>query len=183
MKPGSAWLVMAILLASAAPLAAAVVQEMELSGAAEVPPNASPAIGVASITHDPDAHTLRVVVEFSGLLGTTTTAHIHCCADATANAPVASPTPTFPGFPAGVTAGSYDVTLDLAQSASYSATFLNNNGGTVEAAEAVLADAFAHGNAYVNIHTTVFAGGEIRGQVPPIIPIFRDGFEAAPPGR
>jgi hypothetical protein len=120
-----------------------------------------------------------VVVEFSGLLGTTTTAHIHCCADASTNAPVASPTPTLPGFPAGVTTGSHDVTLDLTLTSSYSATFLSNSGGTVAAAEAVLGDAFAHGTAYINIHTTVFGGGEIRGQVPPILPIFRDGFEAA----
>jgi CHRD domain/PEP-CTERM motif len=37
------------------------------------------------------------------------------------------------------------------------------NGGTTASAEAALAASMAVGEAYLNIHTTVVPGGEIRG--------------------
>ena len=135
MQQSLAGMAAAILLAYAAPLTAAgVVQEMELSGMAEVPANASTAVGVASVTHDALAHTLRLEVDFSGMLGATVGAHIHCCADANTNAPTTTPTPA---FPLGVTEGSYDITLDLTQSSSFYPSFITGNGGSVAAAEAV----------------------------------------------
>ncbi|WP_139379481.1 CHRD domain-containing protein [Zoogloea sp. LCSB751] len=42
-------------------------------------PNASPATGAAMVVIDTVAHTMQVDVVFSGLLGPTTAAHIHCC--------------------------------------------------------------------------------------------------------
>lgn len=140
-----------------------------LNGANEVPPNASPATGLARILIDDVAHTMFLDVTFSGLLGNTTAAHIHCCTviPLTGTAGVASPTPNFPGFPVGVTSGSYNATFDLLSASSYNAAFITNNGGTVAGAEAALLAGIASGRSYFNIHTTAFPGGEIRGFMVP----------------
>src|SRR5215831_19116211 len=82
-----------------------------LSGANEVPPTGSPGTGVATVVIDPALHTMHVDVTFSGLIGFTTASHIHCCLpfpfDPLDNVMVATTTPTFPGFPLGVHAGTY----------------------------------------------------------------------------
>jgi len=108
---------------------------------------------------------MRVEVSFSGLVGTTTVAHIHAAtAEAfTGNAGVATPTPTFPSFPTGVSAGSYDQTFNMTLASSFNATYITNNGGTTASAFAALMSASAQGRAYLNVHTTSFGGGEIRG--------------------
>ncbi len=72
-------------------------------------------------------------------------------------------TPTFAGFPLGVTSGSYNNTLDLTLASSYNPAYITANGGTTATAEAALAAAIASGRAYLNIHSSVFGGGEIRG--------------------
>jgi len=54
-------------------------------------------------------------------------------------------------------------TLDLTLPSSYSSAFLTANGGTTASAEAALLAGLAAGQAYLNIHTTVVPGGEIRG--------------------
>jgi hypothetical protein len=46
---------------------------------------------------------------------------------------------------------------------SYNPAYVTANGGTTASAEAALAAAMAAGEAYLNIHTTVVPGGEIRG--------------------
>jgi hypothetical protein len=104
-------------------------------------------------------------VTFSGLLGTTTAAHIHAptATPGTGTAGVATTTPYFAGFPIGVTSGTYMNTLDLTQSSSYNPSYITANGGTPASAELALTTAIADGEAYLNIHTTVFGGGEIRG--------------------
>jgi hypothetical protein len=145
---------------------ASIVYIATLTGPAEFPANASPGTGFAKVEYDPAAHTLWVNVSFSDLLGTTTASHIHCCVSPSAVTPtagVATTTPTFTGFPSGVTSGTYDNTLDLTQASSFNPAFVTANGGTLAGAEAVLADGLANGHAYFNIHTTQFAGGEIRG--------------------
>src|SRR3954451_12498812 len=86
------------------------IYDATLSGPSESPPNASPATGTGSVTIDTTAHTIRVQEAFSGLLGTTTASHIHA-ATATAGtgtAMVATTTPSFVGFPFGVTSGTFD---------------------------------------------------------------------------
>ena len=72
-----------------------------LSGSIESPPNASAGTGVASINYDTVAHTLALSIVFSGLTGTTTASHIHCCTATpfTGTAGVATTLPTFTGFP------------------------------------------------------------------------------------
>jgi hypothetical protein len=136
-----------------------------LSGANESPANASPGIGSALVDYDNVAHSLHVQASFSGLLGTTTASHIHAATalPGTGTAGVATTTPTFAGFPLGVSSGSYNNTLDLTLASSYNASYITANGGTTAAAEAALTAAIAGGQAYLNIHSTSFGGGEIRG--------------------
>jgi len=82
-----------------------------LTGASESPPTGSPGTGHATVVLDPVANTLHVDVTFSGLLAGTTMSHIHCCLPSPEapgiNVGVATTTPTFPGFPLGVTSGTY----------------------------------------------------------------------------
>jgi hypothetical protein len=129
------------------------------------PPDTSPGTGSATVTVDTTANTLRLQTTFSGLVGTVTAAHIHCCTEVPlqGNVGVATTTPTFPGFPSGVTAGSYDMTFDLTQASSYNAAFVTANGGSVDNARAALLAGLNSGSAYLNIHTSSFGSGEIRG--------------------
>jgi hypothetical protein len=139
-----------------------------LDGASENPPNMSPGIGEAIVVYNPSAQTLAIDAQFSGLVGNTTVAHIHCCVTAPGNVGVAVTPGTLPGFPAGVTAGTYSIVLDLTMAGTYTTGFLTAAGGTPAAAEDELAAGLAAGTAYFNIHSSQYPGGEIRGflQVP-----------------
>ena len=138
-----------------------------LTGAEEVPPVPSPGIGNALVTVV-DGNTMDVNVTFSGLTSSTTASHIHCCTPPGANAMVATTTPTFPGFPLGVTSGSYSRTFDLNLATTYNPAFITAQGGTVAGARAALLTGLEGGLSYFNIHTQAFPGGEIRGQLQPI---------------
>ena len=153
------------LLAAGASHAAPVYFAATLSGAAESPANASPGTGNAIVTYDSATQLLTVNANFSGLTGTTTASHIHCCTAVanTGTAGVATQTPTFAGFPLGVTSGTYQATFDLTQAASWNAAFITANGGTPASAEAVFAAGMLANKTYFNIHTSAFGGGEIRG--------------------
>jgi hypothetical protein len=88
----------------------------------------------------------------------------------TGTAGVATTTPTFPGFPAGVTFGTYSHVFDLTSASSWNPAFVTANGG-LAAAEIVFENGVAAGRSYFNIHTVNFPGGEIRGfLVPAAIP-------------
>ncbi len=136
-----------------------------LSGPGEFPPNASPATGFADVFYNDIAHTLEVNVTFSGLLGTSTASHIHAPTAVPFAGPagVATETPSFAGFPLGVTSGTYTDTFDLTLSSSFNAPFLAASGGTAAGAELALVSDMLAGKAYLNIHSTVVPGGEIRG--------------------
>jgi hypothetical protein len=148
--------------------AALILYTADLSGPAE--PTISPGTGFAQVDYDDVLHTIRVQVTFSGLLGNTTASHIHSATTVpgTGTAGVATQVPTFSGFPLGVTAGTYDNTLDLTQASSYNPTFITAHGGTPSTAEAFLVSSFADGTSYLNIHTNQFPGGEIRGFLQPV---------------
>jgi len=59
-----------------------------------------------------------------------------------------------------VTSGTYDHTFDLTQASTYNPSF---DGGLPASQEPTLLAGLAAGDAYLNIHTTAFPGGEIRG--------------------
>ena len=164
------------LLAASASYAATKTYFGNLVGSAEVPPSASPGTGFTTVTYSATSHQLGVDVTFSSLIFGDTAAHIHCCIAPGSNAGVATQTPTFSGFPLGVTAGTYMSSFDLTLAASFNPTFVTANGGTAAGAEAALSSGLASGMAYLNIHTTGFPGGEIRALLVPR-DIFIDGFE------
>ena len=142
-----------------------------LSGALEVPPTGSPGTGFTTVVLNTTANTLFVDVTFSGLTTGTTASHIHCCVASpfqNANAGVATQTPSFINLPMGVTSGSFTQLLDLTLASSYNPAFITAEGGTVASAEAALVTGMENGESYLNIHTTQFSGGEIRGLLDPV---------------
>jgi hypothetical protein len=161
-------LLLASILLVAAPVCEALPFTASLDGASENPSTGSPGTGTAFIDFDNlITHTLSVQATFSGLLAPTTVAHIHCCVDPPGNVGVATTTPTFPGFPAGVTSGTYDMVFDTTDVSTYNPAFVTANSGTADGAEAALFTGIAAGQAYFNIHTSLNPGGEIRGFLEP----------------
>ena len=151
-----------------------------LTGALEVPATGSPGTGQATILLDTILHTMEVQITFSGLVNTapigvqpgTTASHIHCCLSSPfqtgVNVMVATTTPTFTGFPLGVTSGTYDHTFDLTLASSYNPAFITSPfnldpNKLVAGAETALVTALLNGETYLNIHSAQFPGGEIRG--------------------
>jgi hypothetical protein len=106
-----------------------------LDGAQEVPPVPTSALGTGFFEMDRAANTLKVRLTFTGLLGPEISAHIHGFAG--------------PGAPGGVLFG-----LPAGNTKDAAWAF----------AEADEANIIA-GLTYVNIHSTAFGGGEIRGQI------------------
>ncbi|MDB5812535.1 MAG: hypothetical protein JWN94_4657 [Betaproteobacteria bacterium] len=166
--------VAALILSASAARAQVVHLTTVLSPANEVPPTVSTGTGIANVDLNLAAQTLRVNVIFSGLVPTTaagapsgtTASHIHCCLPSPLatdmNAGVATTTPTFPGFPLGVLSGSYDQTFDLTQASTYNPAFVTLQG-SLASAEAALINGLLNGLTYLNVHTTAFPNGEIRG--------------------
>ncbi|MFS2024052.1 CHRD domain-containing protein [Massilia sp. CT11-137] len=130
------------------------------TGALESPPNPSP--GTSLVTIDLGGKEMFVDMPFRDLDGTTTDAHIHCCTGTafTGVAPVAVP---FQDFPMGVTAGTYSKAIPLDDAMSYDPAFVSTHGGTASSAETALIDAINANEAYVNIHTSLYPNGELRG--------------------
>ena len=88
---------------------------------------------------------------------------------------MATQTPTFTGFPSGVSSGIYEQVFNMTLAGSYSAAFVSDSGSTAEALRRLLAG-MGNGTAYFNIHTTTYSAGEIRGNL--VEPgIFRNGFD------
>ena len=127
--------------------------------------------GTLQLDYDADGHTLLINATWSGLSGTTTNAHIHCCTTPLPRAGTAGvalgqqPENRLPGFPLGVTGTTYLRVIDLTQTNQYSATFLAGSGGTPLLAEQRLIANLTSGNAYFNIHSSTFGTGEIRAFV------------------
>jgi hypothetical protein len=135
-------LVLSLLAAVAAwPMAQAAVTayKANLGGAAEVPPVQTAGKGTAQINIDGATKQATWRVDYTGLSGAPAAAHIHCGAEAGANAGVAVPLGT-----------------NLASPIQ----------GSAAMTDAQLADLQA-GKCYVNIHTAANKGGELRGQLTP----------------
>jgi hypothetical protein len=161
-------LLAALMLQAPAAHAIPITFVANLTQALEVPPTGSPGTGFATVVLDPAANTLHVDVTFSGLTSGTTASHIHCCLASPfltgVNVGVATTVPTFTGFPLGVTSGTYDHTFNLTLASSYNPAF---DGATPALQEATLVAGIENGETYLNIHTTNFGGGEIRGFLVP----------------
>ena len=126
-----------ISLACAAPsLAAMVGLKADLKASNEVPPNESKGTGSVTATFDSDSNKLSWKGTVSDLTGTITAAHFHA-AEAGKNGAVAVPI-------IGADKGSFEGSATL----------------TDTQAEDLMA-----GKWYVNIHTTSYKAGEIRGQM------------------
>lgn len=125
--------------------------------------------GTVTVIFDDDNFTMDVSTSFSGLTGTTTASHIHCCTPVSevGTAGVATPVPSFPGFPLGVKSGNYSQLFDMTQASSWNAAFITANGGTVASAFSAFATGLSTGRAYLNIHTSAVGGGEIRAFLTP----------------
>ncbi len=111
---------------------------LTLDGLQETPPNASPATGSGTATIDDVANTLTLHVEFSGLTAPETASHIHGMAP--------------PGTAAGVL---FALPLGSPKDAVWN--YMESQEPDILA-----------GLTYVNIHTSTFPGGEIRGQIVPV---------------
>ena len=131
----------------------------DLDGLQEVGPNASPGTGHATVVLNNAQDMIHVHMEFSGLQGTQTAAHIHGAATA--------------GVNAGVVFGLTGANADYAGPVMAGPIAIGNSYmlyGANKAAGPSLADQI---NAqpsmyYVNLHTSAFPGGEIRGQLAPV---------------
>jgi len=133
----------ALLCGLAAPsFASSLTYTATLSGAAQVPANASKGTGFVTYTLTGDL--LTVDLTFTGLSAPAAAAHIHCCAAANANAAVVLP---FAGFP-GATFGTYMNTFNLS-------TFAFGGG----VSEAQLIAGLNDGMTYTNIHDANYPGG------------------------
>jgi hypothetical protein len=126
-------------------------------GAAEVPPNASNAVGTAGFQLSLDGNRLQYML-LVGRLNNVTQAHIHL-APPGSNGPVvawlypsAPPAQPIPGPFNGV----------LGEGVITAASLVGPLQGQPLSA---LVDAIRAGNTYVNIHTQQFPPGEIRGQI------------------
>ena len=132
----------------------------DLIGFEEVPANVTPATGDFSATIDETAQTITFTLTFSGLEGTTTASHIHV-----GQFDVAGGVSAFlcgggskPACPASGTVTGTIVAADV----------LGPNAQGVEpGAFDKLVQAIEAGKAYVNVHSSRFPNGEIRGQIKP----------------
>jgi hypothetical protein len=130
------------------------------SGALESPSNASPGTATLKLAVGPQS--MSVDLPFANLISQTSGASIVCCTTSgfTGTASTAVP---FTNFPTGVTNGEYTSTFSLSSDATYDPAFLKANGGTAQSATTALLNAIAANEAYINIQSTEFPNGEIRG--------------------
>jgi hypothetical protein len=144
---------------TAGPVAAATFTTT-LSGANETVPNTSTATGFGRLVLSADSNFAKIDISWDGLTGPITIAHTHCCALQGANGPVA-----IDFNPPLIASGSLSRFYDLNLASTYTAGFINNNGGTVAGARAAFLAGLTSGRAYYNLHTAAFPGGEIRGNL------------------
>lgn len=125
-----------VVLLASANVYAEMSMSINLNGASEVPPVTTSAMGKGDITILPD-HTVSGTVTTSGMAPTM--AHIHEAAAGKNGPPV--------------------ITLEK-----------TGNGNFVVPLASKLTDtqykSFKEGNFYINVHSTQFPNGEIRGQLP-----------------
>jgi hypothetical protein len=141
-----------------------ITYNFNLDGGQEVPPNASGAVGAAQLVYDTDTMMYDMDLMAFGIgLGdlldvgpNSTPVHVHM-APAGANGPIVVDL----GFASSFFDDGLGIRLQIND-----ALFGGTQGG-VDSDPAVVRDALLAGNLYVNIHTSTYGGGEIRGQIVP----------------
>jgi len=138
----------------AIPARADFVAEAILNAAQETPPTGSPGTGMAIFTYSSAAQDLTYSVTFQNLIAPATVSHIHFGPPGVAG-PIILPL-TNAGPPAA-TSGMFGGTLTAAD--------LNPDpaGGINTFADAIAA--IGAGDTYINVHSSQFPAGEIRGQI------------------
>lgn len=140
MAPRIPTLLAALLVLGSAGITSARAEVMkfstDLSGQNESPPNGSKASGHADVTYDTDTRKLDWTVEYKDLTGDAIGGHLHGPAPAGTNAGIMVPFKTLPSPIKG------SATLNPDQ-----------------------VKALMEGTLYVNIHTAMHPGGELRGQL------------------
>ncbi len=129
---------------------APIIYKASLSGANERP-NANTSAATGTATYTLTGNSLSYIVTVSGLTGPATLSHLHVGSAAVAG-PVVVPYVTGSVASGNVTAG----TVDLSQPVSNGTTSITGDSLKV---------LLNTGNAYTNVHTSQFGGGEIRGQI------------------
>lgn len=139
---------------SSLPVRADFIANAVLTGSQEVPPTGSAATATAVLTYNSVAQDLLYSVVFQNLTSPATASHIHFGALGT-KGPVIFPF-TSPG-PPSATSGMFNGTLTAADFHPDAADGINTFAEAIAAIQA--------GDTYVNIHSSTFPAGEIRGQV------------------
>jgi hypothetical protein len=153
---------LALLLGGVQQARAGTMIETLLSGAGETPPTSSQALGMATYFINDDRTEIAFHIVFGVNFGSPplttplTAGHIHFGTPEAAG-PVILP---FPNLPVGMTSGDFSGVLTAAN--------LTPAGPILTFEDAV--EALEAGNTYSNLHTTMFPGGEIRGQNPQAVP-------------
>jgi hypothetical protein len=148
-------LVAALVLGAAAASAQVVVATATLGSGDETPILLSGAAGTAEVAVDTVAKEFAITLRIFNIPTTTTAGHIHVGAKGIAGPVVID----FPGI--GGRLGDFITTFRVGEAA-----FRPNPAIGINSIEDVI-QALANGNAYVNIHTTTYPAGEIRGQLVP----------------
>ena len=146
------------LVGAAAASAQVVVASATLGGGDETPILLSGAAGTAEVAIDTTAKEFAVTLRIFNIPTTTTAGHIHVGSKGIAG-PVVIDFPAIAGR-----LGDFVTTFRVGE-----ASFRANPAIGINTIDDVI-QAVANGNAYVNVHTTTFPGGEIRGQLVPKAP-------------
>ncbi len=155
------WMLLLILLVAAVGSAAAVTQprnfRTHLTGAEEVPPVETLAQGQAVFQLSADGSALRYRLNVANIENVLM-AHIHMAPAGSNGGVVAWLYPAGP--PPSLIPGRSDGVL-----VTGTITEANLVGALAGQPLSALVDAMMAGNTYVNVHTSQFPGGEIRGQI------------------
>ncbi|MFM9908447.1 MAG: CHRD domain-containing protein [Chitinophagaceae bacterium] len=116
--------------------------DVVLDGSQEVPAKSSAGNGTMNLAYNRTTRTLSYTVKWNSLTGVPVGMHIHGSAGKGANAAIVQ---NFSGFP-------------VTQSGTYTGTFFVDGVSVKE-------EDFLRGGYYLNIHTAINPGGEIRGQI------------------
>ncbi len=130
-------------------------------------PLSPPSQGVGSVVviFNDDEFTMDVSVTFSGLSGTTTASHMHCCTAGAGASGIVTPLPDFPLL-AG--SGSYSHFFDLTLTANWNPDFLAAHGNSISDAFAALSTGMNEGTVYLDITTSAAPSGELGAFLSPL---------------